>query len=43
MRGKRRMSQTAERVSAYADDNTAVVAVGAFATGVLVGYLASRR
>lgn len=42
-RGKRRMSQTAERVSAYADDNTAVVAVGAFAAGVLVGYLASRR
>lgn len=43
MRGKRRMSQTAERVSAYADDYTAVVAVGAFATGVLVGYLARRR
>ena len=42
-RGKRRMSQTAERVSVYADDNTAVVAVGAFAAGILVGYLASRR
>jgi ElaB/YqjD/DUF883 family membrane-anchored ribosome-binding protein len=42
-RGKRRMSQTAERVTAYADDNTAVVAVGAFAVGALVGYLASRR
>jgi ElaB/YqjD/DUF883 family membrane-anchored ribosome-binding protein len=42
-RGKRRLSQTAERVTAYADDNTAVVAVGAFAVGVLVGYLASRR
>lgn len=42
-RGKRRMSQTAERVTVYADDNTAVVAVGAFAAGVLVGYLASRR
>ena len=42
-RGKRRMSQTAERVSAYADDNTAVVAIGAFAGGMLVGYLASRR
>lgn len=41
--GKRRMSQTAERVSAYADDNTAVVAIGAFAAGILVGYLASRR
>ena len=42
-RGKRRMSQTAERVSAYADDNTAVVAIGAFAAGMLVGYLARRR
>ena len=42
-RGKRRMSQTAERVSAYADANTAVVAVGAFAAGLLVGRLARRR
>lgn len=42
-RGKRRMSQTAERVSAYADDNTAIVAIGAFTAGILVGYLARRR
>jgi ElaB/YqjD/DUF883 family membrane-anchored ribosome-binding protein len=42
-RGKRRLSQTAERVTVYADDNTAVVAVGAFALGVLVGHLATRR
>ena len=42
-RGKRRMSQTAERVSAYADDNTAIVAIGAFAAGLLVGHLARRR
>ena len=36
-RGKRRLSHASERVSAYADDNTAVVAVGAFAAGLLVG------
>ena len=42
-RGKRRLTQAAERVTSYADDNTAIVAVGAFVAGVLVGYLASRR
>jgi ElaB/YqjD/DUF883 family membrane-anchored ribosome-binding protein len=42
-RGKRRLSQAANRVTAYADDNTAIVAVAAFAVGALVGYLASRR
>lgn len=42
-RGKRHLSRTAERVSAYADDNTAALAIGTFAIGVLVGYLARRR
>jgi ElaB/YqjD/DUF883 family membrane-anchored ribosome-binding protein len=42
-RSKRRLSQATERVSNYADDNTALVAIGAFGAGLLVGYLASRR
>jgi hypothetical protein len=42
-RGKRRLSHASERVSAYADANTAVVALGAFAAGILVGRFARRR
>lgn len=42
-RGRRRLSKATERVSAYADANTAVVAVGAFAAGLLVGHFARRR
>jgi len=42
-RGKQRLTQASERVTSYADDNTAIVVVGAFVAGVLVGYLASRR
>ena len=41
--GQRRLSRTTERVSAYADDNTAVVTIGAFSAGLLVGYLVTRR
>lgn len=42
-RGRRQLSQTTERVSAYADDKTAAVTIGAFSVGLLVGYLVSRR
>ncbi len=42
-RGQRQVSRTSERVSAYADDNTAAVTIGAFGAGLLVGYLVSRR
>ena len=42
-RGKRQAARATERVSAYADDNTALVAVGAFGAGLLAGYLFSRR
>ena len=42
-RGRRRLSHATERVSAYADANTAVVAAGAFAAGLLVGHFARRR
>lgn len=42
-RGRRRLSKATERVSAYADANTAVVAIGAFAAGLLVGHFARRR
>lgn len=40
---RRRFGKTAERVSAYADDNTALVAVAAFGVGLLAGYLVSRE
>jgi hypothetical protein len=42
-RGKRRLSHASERVSAYADANTAVVTLGAFAAGILIGHFARRR
>ena len=42
-RGRREFAKTSERVSAYADDKTLVVTLGAFAAGIFVGYLASRR
>jgi ElaB/YqjD/DUF883 family membrane-anchored ribosome-binding protein len=41
--GRDRLSKAAERVSGYADDNTALVAVGAFGVGLLVGFLVNRR
>jgi ElaB/YqjD/DUF883 family membrane-anchored ribosome-binding protein len=42
-RGRRRLSQVSERVDAYADANTAIVTIGAFAAGILVGHFARRR
>lgn len=42
-RGKKRFSHAADSVTRYADDNTAVVAIGAFCAGALLGYLVSRR
>ncbi len=35
--------QIGTRVNAYADDNTALVAVAAFGAGILVGHLVTRR
>ncbi len=40
---RRKVGKAAERVSTYADDNTALVAVAAFGVGLLVGYLVSRE
>ena len=41
--GRNRASRAVVRVSDYADENTALVALGAFGVGLLVGYLATRR
>lgn len=40
---RRKAGQAAGRVTTYADDNTAVVAVAAFAVGLLVGHLVTRE
>ena len=40
---RRNFGKAAERVTAYADDNTALVAVAAFGVGLLVGHLVSRE
>jgi ElaB/YqjD/DUF883 family membrane-anchored ribosome-binding protein len=40
---RRRVGQAAERVTVYADDNTALVAGTAFGIGLLIGFLVSRR
>jgi predicted component of type VI protein secretion system len=40
---RRNLGKATERVSAYADDNTALVAVAAFGVGLLVGHLVSRE
>jgi ElaB/YqjD/DUF883 family membrane-anchored ribosome-binding protein len=40
---RRNLGKAAERVTAYADDNTALVAVAAFGVGLLVGHLVSRE
>lgn len=40
---RRNIGKAAERVTAYADDNTALVAVAAFGVGLLVGHLVSRE
>ena len=41
--GRERISKATDRVSGYADENTALVAVAAFGAGLLLGYLAARR
>jgi hypothetical protein len=41
--GRQHASRLAGRVSAYADENTAIVAVTAFGLGLLLGHLATRR
>lgn len=41
--GRDRASRVVGRVSTYADDHTALVALGAFGVGLLVGFLAARR
>lgn len=40
---RQKVGKAAERVTTYADDNTALVAVSAFGVGLLVGYLVSRE
>ncbi len=40
---RRNLDRAAGRVSAYADENTALVAVAAFGVGLLVGHLVSRE
>ena len=41
--GRERASKAVSRVSDYADENTALVALAAFGVGLLVGFLATRR
>jgi len=40
---RKKAGKAAERVTAYADDNTALVAVAAFGIGLLVGHLVTRK
>jgi ElaB/YqjD/DUF883 family membrane-anchored ribosome-binding protein len=40
---RQRVGKAAERVTTYADDNTALVAVAAFGVGLLLGYLVTRE
>jgi ElaB/YqjD/DUF883 family membrane-anchored ribosome-binding protein len=40
---RKRVGKAAERVTTYADDNTALVAVAAFGVGLLVGHLVTRE
>jgi len=40
---RRHIGKAAGKVSEYADDNTAIVAVAAFGTGLLVGHLVTRE
>ena len=40
---RQELGQAAERVTTYADDNTALVAVAAFGVGLLLGYLVTRE
>jgi ElaB/YqjD/DUF883 family membrane-anchored ribosome-binding protein len=40
---RKKVGRAADRVSTYADDNTALVAIAAFGIGLLVGSLLNRR
>lgn len=40
---RRRVGEATERVTVYADDNTALVAGTAFGIGLLIGFLVARR
>ncbi len=40
---RRNIGKAAGKVSDYADDNTAIVAVAAFGVGLLVGHLVTRE
>jgi ElaB/YqjD/DUF883 family membrane-anchored ribosome-binding protein len=40
---RKKVGKAAERVTTYADDNTALVAVAAFGVGLLLGYLVTRE
>ncbi|MBK9064505.1 MAG: hypothetical protein IPL89_15135 [Acidobacteria bacterium] len=40
---RRNLGQAAGKVSDYADDNTAMVAIAAFGVGLLVGHLVTRE
>ncbi|MDL2717073.1 MAG: hypothetical protein PT977_04915 [Acidobacteriota bacterium] len=42
-KGKKRLDEAAERVSKYADNNTALVAGGSLVLGILLGHLLTRR
>ena len=40
---RKKAGKAADRMTAYADDHTALVAVAAFGVGQLVGFLATRK
>jgi ElaB/YqjD/DUF883 family membrane-anchored ribosome-binding protein len=40
---RQKVGKAAERVTTYADNNTALVAVAAFGVGLLLGYLVTRE
>ncbi len=40
---RKKAGKAAERVTTYADDNTALVAIAAFGVGLLVGHLVTRE
>jgi hypothetical protein len=40
---RKKVGKATERVTTYADDNTALVAVAAFGIGLLVGHLVTRE
>ena len=40
---RKKVGIATERVTTYADDNTAIVTVAAFGVGLLVGFLVSRK